>query len=67
MPLTEEQKAIKKEAAKYKRKVVEIAGVIHDIVEDTIWADYDKLPGLSQDIQKAMAEYIAFKKEHDFL
>ncbi len=67
MPLTDEQKAIKKEAAKYKRKVTEIAGVIHDIVEDTIWSDYDKLPGLSQDVQKAMGEYLDFKAKHDFL
>ena len=67
MALTEEQKEIKKQAAKYKRKAVEIAGVIHDIVEDTIWTDYDKLPGLSQDIQKAMAELNEFKSKHDFL
>jgi hypothetical protein len=67
MALTEEQKEIKKQAAGYKRKVVEIAGVIHDIVEDTIWSEYDKLPALSQDVQDAMAEYLAFKSKYDFL
>ena len=30
----EEEKELKKELAKYKRKVVEIAGVVHDIVEE---------------------------------
>ena len=34
MGLTDEQKEIKKEFAKYKRIVTEIAGEIHDIVED---------------------------------
>ncbi|MEA3290083.1 MAG: CCE_0567 family metalloprotein [Campylobacterota bacterium] len=67
MALTEEQKEIKKEYAKYKRKVTEIAGQIHDIVEDTIWVDYDKLPQLSVDIQKAMEPVLEFKSKHDFL
>lgn len=64
MALTQEQKELKKELAKYKRKVVEIAGVIHDIVEDTIWVDYDKLPKLSEDINIAMHEMIEFKNLH---
>ena len=53
----EEEKELKKELAKYKRKVVEIAGVVHDIVEDTIWTDYVKLPKLSEDINTAMKEF----------
>lgn len=67
MALTQEQKEIKKEYAKYKRKVTQIAGEIHDIVEDTIWTDYGKLPILSEDLQKAMEPVLEFKAKHDFL
>lgn len=67
MALTEEQKEIKKEYAKAKRIVTEIAGEIHDIVEDTIWTNYVKLPELSQKIQEAMEEVIALQSQHDFL
>jgi hypothetical protein len=65
--LTEEQKEKKKELAKYKRKVVELAGAVHDIVEDTIWTDYDKLPDLSEKINVAMKDVIDFKEQHPFL
>lgn len=65
--LTDEQKEKKKELAKYKRKVMELAGVMHDIVEDTIWTEYDKLPELSEKIGLAMNEVNAFKEEHPFL
>jgi hypothetical protein len=65
--LTPEQKELKKEFAGYKRKVTEIAGEIHDIVEDTIWVDYVKLPELSQKIEIAMKDVIDFKAKHDFL
>ncbi|WP_419770947.1 MAG: hypothetical protein ACNI3C_03925 [Candidatus Marinarcus sp.] len=58
------EKELKKELAMYKRKVVEIAGVIHDIVEDTIWTDYVKLAGLSHDIEAAMQKVIDFKALH---
>jgi hypothetical protein len=67
MPLTQEQKDIKKEFAKAKREVTEIAGEIHDIVEDTIWVNYDKLPALSQDIQTKMQKVIEIRDSHDFL
>ncbi len=67
MALTEEQKEIKKQFAGYKRKVTEIAGEIHDIVEDTIWVDYVKLPELSEKIQEAMKDVTEFKAQHDFL
>jgi NADH:ubiquinone oxidoreductase subunit E len=56
----EELKQKKKELAKLKRKVVELAGVMHDIVEDTIWVDYDKLPKLSEEIGLAMQKVNAF-------
>lgn len=67
MALTEEQKAIKKEFAGYKRKVTELAGEMHDIVEDTIWTDYTKLAGLSAQIEEAMKPVEEFKAKHDFL
>ncbi len=65
--LTPEQKEKKKELAKYKRKVVEKAGIVHDIVEDTIWTDYDKLPKLSEEIAMAMKEVESFLAEHPYL
>lgn len=65
--LTHEEKELKKELAKYKRKVVELAGVVHDIVEDTIWTDYEKLPKLSQDIILAMQDVNDFKEKYSFL
>ena len=67
MALTEEQKEIKKQYAGYKRKVTEIAGEIHDIVEDTIWTDYTKLPELSEKVAIAMKDVNDFKARHDFL
>jgi NADH:ubiquinone oxidoreductase subunit E len=67
MGLTDEQKEIKKEFASYKRKVTEIAGVMHDIVEDTIWTEYDRLPELAENIQVAMKDVVDFREKHDFL
>lgn len=62
-----DEKEIKKIFAGAKRKVVEIAGEIHDIVEDTIWVDYDKLPILSNKIQEAMVEVERMREEYEFL
>ncbi len=67
MGLTEEEKEIKKEFAGYKRKVTEVAGEIHDIVEDSIWTDYVKLPELSAKIGVLMDELNTFKAQHEFL
>jgi hypothetical protein len=67
MTLTDEQKEIKKQFAKYKRIVTEFAGEIHDIVEDTIWTDYVRLPELSQKVAEAMKDVNDFKAQHDFL
>lgn len=67
MALSEEQKEIKKEYAGYKRKVTQIAGEIHDIVEDTIWTDYTKLAELSAQIEEAMKPVLEFKQKYDFL
>lgn len=67
MALTLEEKEKKKELAKYKRKVMELAGVMHDIVEDTIWTDYEKLPKISEDIALAMKDVLEFKEAHPYL
>lgn len=67
MGLTDEQKEIKKAYAKSKRIVTEFAGEMHDIVEDSIWTDYLKLPELSEKIAVAMKDVNDFKAKHDFL
>lgn len=67
MELTPEQKEMKKELAKYKRIVVELAGEVHDIVEDTIWTDYVRLPELSEKINEAMKEVLDFQEQHPYL
>ncbi len=67
MDMTIDEKEIRKMFAKQKRKVSEIAGEIHDIVEDTIWVDYVKLPELSAKIQDAMIEVVAMREQYEFL
>lgn len=62
--MSEETKELKRELAKYKREAVEIASQIHDIVEDTLWMDYDKMPGLSAELVDAVKKANAFKTEH---
>ena len=62
-----DEKEIKKEFAKAKRKVVELAGVVHDIVEDTIWTEYAKIAILGKEIEEAMTQVNALKAEYDFL
>ncbi|MEJ2489244.1 MAG: CCE_0567 family metalloprotein [Sulfurovaceae bacterium] len=67
MDTTIDEKEIKKMFAKQKRKVSEIAGEIHDIVEDTIWVDYVKLPALSEQVQEAMREVVKMREQYAFL
>ena len=59
--MSEETKELKKELAKFKRQAVEIASEIHDIVEDTLWVDYIKMPELSEKLVKAVEEANSFK------
>ncbi|HHD72873.1 MAG TPA: hypothetical protein ENL02_03050 [Epsilonproteobacteria bacterium] len=61
--MSEEAKVLKKEFAKRKRKAVEIASEIHDIVEDTLWSDYTKMPELSERLVAAVEEANRFKAE----
>lgn len=62
--MSEETKELKKEWAKLKRQATEIAGVIHDIVEDAVWTDSYRLPELGQQLAEAVEKANAFKKEN---
>lgn len=55
----------KKELARLKRKVSELAGQIHDIVEETLWQDYGQLPDLSQALIQAVETAKAYQSSHD--
>jgi len=60
-----DEKELKKELARLKRMAVEIAGEIHDIVEDTLWVKYNELPILSAKIVEAVREAEAFRAKHN--
>ena len=49
--------------AKKKRIIMEVAGQIHDVVEDTLWSDYQRLPELSQSLLGLMADLHQFKQQ----
>lgn len=48
--------------AKKKRIIMEVAGQIHDVVEDTLWQDYDNLPVLSEKLVGLIQDLQAFQK-----
>lgn len=60
--MSEELNNNKRELAKLKRLAVEIASEIHDIVEDTLWTDYVKMPALSEKLKLAVEEANSFKE-----
>ncbi|NCO00413.1 MAG: hypothetical protein GW906_01085 [Epsilonproteobacteria bacterium] len=60
--MSEEMKENKRELAKLKRLAIEIASEIHDIVEDTLWTDYNKMVGLSEKLKVAVEEANSFKE-----
>ncbi|MBU0631391.1 hypothetical protein KKA17_01985 [bacterium] len=62
--MSEEIKDNKRELAKLKRIAVEIASEIHDIVEDTLWTNYVKMPELSEKLKLAVEEANSFKEAH---
>ena len=62
--MSEEIKEKKKELAKLKRQAVEIASQIHDIVEDTLWVDYVKMPDLSAQLVQAVEEANTYKADN---
>jgi len=63
--MSEDVKELKKGLAKRKRLAVEIASEIHDIVEDTLWVDYIKMPELSEKLKIAVEEANKFKAENN--
>ena len=60
--MSQEPAELKRELAKLKRLAVEIASEIHDIVEDTLWTDYVKMPALSEKLKAAVEEANSFKE-----
>lgn len=62
--MSEEAKELKKELAKRKRIAIGIASEIHDIVEDTLWVDYGKMPALSERLVAAVQEANRFKADN---
>ncbi|MBP8172934.1 MAG: hypothetical protein KAY06_02835 [Aeromonadaceae bacterium] len=54
----------KKALAKLKRLAQELAGVMHDIVEETLWQEYAQLPALSQKLVAAVEKAEAFGQTH---
>jgi NADH:ubiquinone oxidoreductase subunit E len=62
--MSEEKKELKKELAKYKREATEIASQIHDIVEDTLWVDFVKMPELAEQLVVAVSKANTFKAEN---
>jgi hypothetical protein len=61
--MSEAAKELNKELARRKRVAIDIASQIHDIVEDTLWADYEKMPGLSEKLVAAVQEANRFKMD----
>nr|CRH04588.1 conserved protein of unknown function [Candidatus Magnetococcus massalia] len=62
--MSEETKELKKKLAKLKRIASETAGEIHDIVEDTLWNEYDRLPELSSTLVSQCQAAKAFQQEN---
>jgi len=62
--MSEETKELRKELAKRKRIAIGIASEIHDIVEDTLWVDYKKMPSLAEKLVVAVQEANQFKEEN---
>ncbi|OSM04028.1 CCE_0567 family metalloprotein [Magnetofaba australis] len=60
-----DEKELKKQLAKLKRLASELAGEIHDVVEDTLWSEYDRLPELSKDLVAACEKAKAFQAENN--
>jgi hypothetical protein len=53
-----------KAMAKKKRIIMELAGKIHDVVEDSLWQDYPKLSELSAELIVLIDELNQFQKTH---
>lgn len=61
----DELKALKKEASVKKRIASEWASKIHDVVEDTYWHEYNKLPDMAAQAVAACNEWKAAQAAYD--
>ncbi|MDH4199948.1 MAG: CCE_0567 family metalloprotein [Spirochaetia bacterium] len=52
-----------KEVAKVKRQCMEIAGKIHDVVEENLWTEYRMLPDLSRELIEKIMRYESLNKD----
>ncbi len=52
-----------KELARLRRRVADVAGRIHDLVEERVLSDYVALPALAAELGLACEAYHAFRKE----
>jgi hypothetical protein len=62
--MSEEAKELQKELARRKRVAIDIASQIHDIVEDTLWVDYAKMPELAEKLVASVQEANRFKADN---
>lgn len=51
--------------AKKKRIIMEVAGQIHDVVEETLWQDYTQLPELSEKLIALIEDLKVFQKSQE--
>lgn len=59
--MSQDPSELKRELAKLRRLAVEVASEIHDIVEDTLWTDYVKMPSLAEKLKLAVEAANDFK------
>lgn len=52
----------RKELARLRRMVADVAGRIHDIVEERVLSDYVALPALAAELSQACEAYHAFRQ-----
>ncbi|WP_299200605.1 CCE_0567 family metalloprotein [uncultured Amphritea sp.] len=57
-------KGLQKDARKAKRIATEWASQMHDLVEDQLWTDYERLPELAD---KTLAACLAWKEAQEKL
>lgn len=53
----EQHKASIKQVRKLKRLATELAGEVHDLVEDRLWQDYEQLPDLVEKTRQACRQW----------
>ncbi len=57
----EELKALEKDVKVKKRKATEMASEVHDLVEDRLWSDYEKLVEVSEKTYQACVAWAEAK------